>query len=104
MHHYFVWVLWSVSCIAFAPVIADCISKDLPASVEGCCGNGAAGCWISFESVLGDSIPEVERAVRTCSTKSAVLRMKRDGVNRVDVCHIVLGRVPVALEGEVRTA
>ena len=53
--------------------------------------------------MLGNSIPKVERAVRTSGAERAVLRVKGDGVDRVDVCHIVLRGVSVAFEGEVRT-
>lgn len=48
--------------------------------------------------MLGDSIPEVEGAVRAGGAESAELGVEGDGVNGVDVGHIVLGWVTVAFE------
>jgi hypothetical protein len=44
----------------------------------------------------------MERAVRTSGAECAVLRVEGDGVDRVDICHVVLRRVAVAFEREVR--
>jgi hypothetical protein len=44
----------------------------------------------------------MERTVRTSGAECAVLRVEGDGVDRVNICHIVLRGVAVAFEGEVR--
>jgi hypothetical protein len=53
--------------------------------------------------MLGNSIPKVKCAVRTGGAECAVLRVKGDGVDGINVGHIVLRRVSVAFEGKVRT-
>jgi hypothetical protein len=45
----------------------------------------------------------VERAIRTSSAKCAVLRVEGDGVDRIDICHVVLRRVAMAFEGKIGT-
>ena len=53
--------------------------------------------------MLGNSVPEVERAIRTSSTECTVLRVEGDGVDRIDICHVVLRRVAMAFEGKIGT-
>lgn len=103
MHHDLVRILRSVGCISFTPVVADRIGKDLPTSIKGCSRDSAASSWISLKSMLGNSIPKVKSAVRTGSAKGAVLRVEGDGVDRIDVCHVVLRGVTMTFERKVGT-
>ena len=48
--------------------------------------------------MLGNSVPEVESAVRTSRAESSELGMEGDGVDGVDVGHVILGWVAVAFE------
>jgi hypothetical protein len=102
MHHNLVWVLWSIGCISLAPVIANRVGKYLSATVECSSRNSTTCSRVALESMLGNSIPKVESTVRTSRAKRAVLRVKGDGVDGIDICHVVLGRVAMAFEGEVR--
>ena len=48
--------------------------------------------------MLGDSVPEVEGAVRTGSAEGSILGVERDGIDGVDVGHVVLRWVAMAFE------
>lgn len=48
--------------------------------------------------MFGDSVPEVEGAVRSCGAEGAVYGVEGDGVDGVDVGHVVGGWVAVAFE------
>jgi hypothetical protein len=101
VQHNLVGILRGVACISLAPVVADSVSKAVSSVIKGCCRNSATSRWVSLKSVLCDTIPEVKCAVRTSCAKGSMDGVERDGVDRVDVCHVVLWRVSVALEGEV---
>jgi hypothetical protein len=44
----------------------------------------------------------MERAIRACCAERSVDWVERDSVDGIDVGHVILGGVAVALEGEVR--
>jgi len=48
--------------------------------------------------MLGNTVPEMECAVGTSSAEGAVFGVEGNGVDGVDVGHIVLGRVAMAFE------
>lgn len=48
--------------------------------------------------MLGDSVPKVKRTVRASSTKGTMLRMEGDGIDGIDVCHVILRGVAMAFE------
>lgn len=101
MQHDLVWKVWIVIGVALAPVVADCVSKDVSIVGESGAGDGASDGWVSLEAVLGILIPEMECAVRSSGRKCAVNWVEGDGVDCVDVCNVVLRRVAVTLEREV---
>ena len=51
--------------------------------------------------MLGVLVPEMESTVATGRAECAMLGMERNIVDRVYLCCVALGRVSVALEGEV---
>jgi hypothetical protein len=74
-----VGIVRCVDGVTLAPIIADSVGENVTSFVESSRGDRTADRWVSFESVFGDSIPEV----------------KRDGI---DVRHIVLGWVSMTFE------
>ena len=101
MQHDLVRVLLVVAGVALAPVVADGVGEDGAVVVEGAGGDGAADGRVALQAVLGDAVPEVKCAVGAGGAEGAVLRVEGDGVDGVDVRHVVLGWVAVAFEGEV---
>lgn len=89
MHHNLVWILWGIGSVTFAPIVTDSIGKYVTVLVEGCCCNCAANGRVTLEPVFSNSIPEVEGAIRSSSTESAVNWVERDGVDRVNICHVI---------------
>lgn len=93
-----VGIVWGVGCVALAPIITDSIGENAAILVESCCRDSTADRWVSLESVLGDSVPEVESAVRTSRAESSILGVERNGIDGVDVGHVVCGWISVTLE------
>lgn len=87
-------------CVSFAPVVAHGIREDASGPVERCCSDAAADFWVSFESVLGVLVPEVECAVRACGAKCAVDRVEGYGVYRENLVDIAVRGVGLAVAFE----
>ena len=96
-------ILRVVPAIAFAPVVAHRVRKDITCAREGRRCDAAANLWVAFETVLGVLVPEVECAVAAGGAEGAVYRVEGDGVDGVDFGDVALGGVglAVAFEGEV---
>lgn len=92
-----------VSTVPLTPVIADRICKDIAVFAEGSGCDGAANLGVTFQTVLGVLVPEVESAVGAGSAKGAMLWVEGNGVYREDFGDVPRGRVllAVAFEGEV---
>lgn len=76
MQHDLVHSLWCVDRVSFAPIIADRVGEYCPASIKRRTRYRASNLWIPLQSMLSIFVPEVERAVRTCSAEGAVDRVK----------------------------
>lgn len=98
VHHDLVRVLGRVCRVALAPVIADGVGEDGAILVEVCGRDGAPDLWVSLESVLGDSVPEVVRSIGASGAKGAVLGMEGNSIHRVDIRHVVDWWIAMALE------
>lgn len=98
MHHDLIWILWCVGGITLAPIIADSIRKDVSSLVKSGRRDGTSSGGVALQSVLGNSVPEMESAIRASSAERAMYWMERDGVDRVDVGHVVLGWISVTFE------
>ena len=98
-------VLRIIRRISLAPVITNSVRKDVTVLVEARGGDGTADLRVALETVFCVLIPEVEGAVTTGGAEGAVLRVKGDGVYRVDFGNVAGGGVllAVAFEGEVET-
>lgn len=101
MQHDLVRVLRRVAGVALAPVVADAVCEDGAIAVEGAGRDGPANRRVALEPVLSHAVPEVKGAVRSGGAERAVLRVEGNGVDSIYVGHVILRRVPVALEGEV---
>lgn len=101
VEHDLVGVVLAVGHVALAPVVADGVREDGAARVEGGRRDAAADVRVPLEPVLRVLVPEVERAVATGRAEGPVLRVERDVVDGVHLGRVALGRVAVALEGEV---
>ena len=101
VQHDLVWKVCVVGGVALAPVVADCVSKNVSVVGEAGTGNGAADGWVSLKAVLSVLVPEVECAVRSCGGESAVNRVEGDSIDRVHVRHVARWWVAVALKREV---
>ena len=103
MQHDLVGVLGVVARVTLVPVVRDGISEDVAITVEGGAADGAANLRVALQTVLCVLVPEVESAVTTGSTESAVYRMKGDGVDRIDIGNIALTScvLAVTFKGEV---
>lgn len=101
MKHNLDRVVLCVVLISFAPVIANCISKDAAILVESRRSDATTDIGVTLETVLSVLVPEVESPVGAGSAKGAVDRVKRDVVDRINICDVIRGGVSVALEGEV---
>lgn len=103
MQHDLGHLLLGVLRVPLAPIIADCIRKDIAVAVERRGNDGPADLRVALEPMLGVLVPEVEGAVGAGGAEGAVLRMEGDGVDAVDVALVarVGGRLAVAFEGEV---
>lgn len=73
MHHDLVGVLRCVACVALAPVVANGVGKDVSRMIEGRCGDASTSGGISLESVLSNTVPEVECSIGTSGAESAVM-------------------------------
>jgi hypothetical protein len=91
VQHDLVRVVLLIEAVALAPVVADGIGEDVAVPVEICRTDGSSDLWISLQPVFSILVPEVEGAVRACSAKCAVLWMKRDSVDTVDVADVPVG-------------
>ena len=103
MQHNLVHRLWRIGRISLAPIVADRIGKDSSIPVESRRADSASDLRISFKTMLGIFVPEVECAVATGCAEGTVYWVEGDGVDGVDVGDIpcVGGVLAVALEGEV---
>lgn len=99
-------VLGVVGGVALAPVVGDRVGEDVAVLVEGSSSDGAADFGVTLEAVLSVLVPEVEGTVGAGGAEGAVLRVERDGVDRIDLGNVAVGWVllAVAFEGEVEAA
>lgn len=65
MKHDLCILTWLVLLKSLAPVVAAGVGEDGTLSVECCSCDGLTCAWITLESMLGQSVPEVECAVAT---------------------------------------
>jgi len=70
--HNFGRIVWSIVCIAFAPVVANRICKDITSSVELSRNDATANLRVAFETVLSILVPEVKGTVAPCSAECAM--------------------------------
>lgn len=102
MQHDLYRVVGGVGLISLAPVITNGVGKDGPGLVEFGGRDAATNVRIAFQSVLRVLVPEMECAVATSCAESSMLRVEGDVVHGIDIYDLILGRVSVAFEGEVR--
>jgi hypothetical protein len=96
-------ILLIVASIALAPVVADCIRKNVSVFAEARRNDAATNFGVTLETVLGVFVPEMEGAVRTGGRESAVLWMEGNSVygeNLGGFASVGVG-LAVTLEGEV---
>jgi len=105
VEHDFVRRLWRVVSIAFTPIIADCICKNVAIAVECCARDGTANGWVALQTMLCVLVPEVEGPITARSAEGPVDRVERDCIHSVDVADItgIGGRLAMAFEAKVRT-
>lgn len=97
-------VLLIVASVALAPVVADCVRKNVSIFAEARSNDAAAHFRVALEAVLGVFVPEVEGTVRAGGGEGAVLWVERNGVYGEDLGGIAIVGVglAVALEGKVQ--
>lgn len=81
--------MWCVACITLTPIVTNGIGKNVSGVVEGCSGDGSPNGWVTLQSMLGNSVPEMERAVGASSAEGAVDGVERYRINGVDIGHVV---------------
>lgn len=91
----------AVALVSLGPVVGDGVGKDGARLVELRRSDAAANIWVALKPMLGVLVPEVKGAVGARCRERAVDRVEGDVVDRVDIGDAALGRVSVALEGEV---
>lgn len=101
VQHDLVGVVGAVTVEALAPVVTDSVGEDGSVRVECSGGDGTTHGWVTLEPVLGVLVPEVESAIAAGRAECAMLGVERNVVDRIYLCCVALGRVSVALEGEV---
>lgn len=103
MKHNLVRRLLGVEVVALAPIVTDGIGKNVSRAVEPCRGDGTSHFGVSFQSVFGVLVPEMESSVAACCAKGAVDRVEANGVDGEDVADVaVVGRcLTMAFETEV---
>ncbi len=100
--HDFVGILRVVPLVSLGPVVGDGVGEDGTVLVELGGGDATADIRVALETVLRVLVPEVERAVRPGRGEGAVDGVEGYVVDGIDVGYGSLGRVAVALEGEIR--
>lgn len=73
MKHDFCVLSGLVLLESLAPVIATSVCEDGSLSIKCCGGDGLTRAWVTLESMLSQSIPEVECAVAAGCGECAVL-------------------------------
>jgi len=103
MQHNLVGSLRGVGGVALAPVVADSVGEDASGTVESSRGDGSADGRVTLQTVLSILVPEVEGTVATGGAEGAVDGVEGNGIDRVDIADVAVGRrsLAVALEGEV---
>lgn len=86
--------------IPLTPIIADSVSEDGTVVVESRSCDAAADFWVTFESVLGVLVPEVECAVGACGAEGAVDGVEGYGVYGIDFGHVAVCGVLLAVAFE----
>ena len=96
-------ILGCVAAVAFTPVVADGVGKDVSVFGEARGDDAAADFWVTLEAMLCVFVPEVEGAVGAGGAEGAVLGVEGDGVYGVDFCRVAVVGVglTMAFEGEV---
>lgn len=93
-------VLRSVPAKTLTPVIADRVREDIAVPRESSSGDRASDLRITFETMLGILIPEVEGTVATGGAECAVLGMEGDSIYGVDFRDVPLGGILLAMAFE----
>jgi len=103
MEHDLIRRLLGVEVVAFAPVVANSVGEDVAGTVEARRADGASNFWVSFQSVFGVLVPEMECSVAACCAEGTVDGVEADGVNGEDIANVaVVGWcLAMALETEV---
>lgn len=106
MQHHFVDKLWGILLISLTPVIANCICEHCTLSIKRGGSYRPSNSWVTLQSVLRITVPEVESAVTTGGRESTMDGMERDRIDTVDVGDIPIRAscrwcVAVAFETEI---
>lgn len=103
MQHDFIRQLLCIGRIAFAPIVTDSVSEDIPGTIERGAGDRASDGGIALETMFGVLVPEVKGAVTAGGAEGAVLRMEGDGVDGVNVGDVAVigGCFAMAFEAEI---
>lgn len=102
MQHNLIHHLRIILTIPLTPIITNRVRKTITSFIKRRSADRASCRRIAFETVFSDAVPEVEGAVRAGGGEGAVHGVEGDGVDGVDVGHVVGWGVAVAFEGEVR--
>lgn len=103
MQHDLGRVRGAVALVSLAPVVADGVGKDRSRLVECCRRDAATNVWIPLKPMLCIFVPEVESPITTGGAECAMLGVKRDVVDCVDIGDVALRGVTMAFEREVET-
>jgi hypothetical protein len=94
------WVVRRVATVPLAPVVTDCVGKDVARATETCGGDASTNLWVALEAVLCVLVPEMESPVAAGGAEGAVNGVEGDGVDGVDFGDVALVRVGLAVAFE----
>lgn len=97
------WVSWRIRTVTFTPVVGDGVRENVTIAAEVGGGDGSPDFRVTFETVFGVLVPEVECAVGAGGAEGAVDGVEGDCVHGIDFCEVAGCWVllAVAFEGEV---
>ncbi len=105
MQHDFTGAPLCILLISLTPIIAHCICKNRPLSIERRSRDRCPDSRISLQSVLRIAVPEVKRAVTSRRREGTMDRMERDRIDGVDVRNVPIRTrgwcISVAFEAEI---
>lgn len=103
MQHNLVRELRRISSVPLAPIVTHSISKDIAGTIKRSTGDSPANRRITLETMLSVLIPVMKSPITSGGTESAMNRVKRDGIDRVDIADIpvIRRRLAMALEAKV---